>query len=222
VVETQYAWTLDNGDQESNFLWTPDLLVPGYPATPDGQLGFASDLASILAAVPGGRGLGIFYWQPEWIPGIGWQPGAGTPNDNLTLFDFGGHALPGVSFADPLCALRAGAGRGLRALGGAARQDAAHRRALDEHQRPGAGIAVDAGEQIGGQRRVRGRPHDEHRVVGALEQDGAILAEREVPRARAPAGEHVGPRRGEPLAGLDRVGAAVLAARAQSLGHAVV
>jgi arabinogalactan endo-1,4-beta-galactosidase len=102
VVETQYAWTLDNGDQENNFLWTPDLLVPGYPATPGGQLGFASDLESILAAVPGGHGLGVFYWQPEWIPGIGWQPGAGTPNDNLTLFDFSGHGLPGVSFADPL------------------------------------------------------------------------------------------------------------------------
>jgi arabinogalactan endo-1,4-beta-galactosidase len=102
VVETQYGWTLDNGDQESNFLWTPDLLVPGYPATPGGQLGFASDLLSILAAVPDHRGLGVFYWQPEWIPGVGWQPGAGTPNDNLTLFDFSGHALPGVSFADPL------------------------------------------------------------------------------------------------------------------------
>jgi arabinogalactan endo-1,4-beta-galactosidase len=102
VVETQYGWTLDNGDQENNFLWTTDLLVPGYPATPDGQLGFASDLLSILSAVPQGRGLGVFYWQPEWIPGIGWQPGAGTPNDNLTLFDFSGHALPGVSFADPL------------------------------------------------------------------------------------------------------------------------
>jgi arabinogalactan endo-1,4-beta-galactosidase len=102
VVETQYGWTLDNGDQENNFLWTSDLLVPGYPATPGGQLGFASDLLSILAAVPDHRGLGVFYWQPEWIPGVGWQPGAGTPNDNLTLFDFSGHALPGVSFADPL------------------------------------------------------------------------------------------------------------------------
>jgi hypothetical protein len=35
-------------------------------------------------------------------PGVGGQPGAGTPNDNLTLFGFGGRALPGVSFADPL------------------------------------------------------------------------------------------------------------------------
>jgi hypothetical protein len=23
---------------------------------------------------------------PEWIPGVSWEPGAGTPNDNLTLF----------------------------------------------------------------------------------------------------------------------------------------
>jgi arabinogalactan endo-1,4-beta-galactosidase len=80
----------------------PTYSFPGYPATPGGQLGFASDLLSILAAVPDHRGLGVFYWQPEWIPGVGWQPGAGTPNDNLTLFDFTGHALPGVSFADPL------------------------------------------------------------------------------------------------------------------------
>ena len=102
VVETQYGWTLDNGDTENNFLWTPDLLLPGYPATPGGQLGFLSDLLSIVGAVPDGRGLGVFYWEAEWIPGVGWQPGAGTPNDNLTLFDFSGHALPGVGFADPL------------------------------------------------------------------------------------------------------------------------
>ena len=34
------------------------------------------------------------------------MPGAGTPNDNFALFDFSGHALPGVSFADPLRACR--------------------------------------------------------------------------------------------------------------------
>jgi arabinogalactan endo-1,4-beta-galactosidase len=63
-----------------------------------------SDLVSVLAAGPDGRGTGIFYWQPEWIPGVGWTPGAGTPNDNVTLFDFGGRALPSVAFADPLAA----------------------------------------------------------------------------------------------------------------------
>jgi arabinogalactan endo-1,4-beta-galactosidase len=104
VVETQYGWTLDNGDQLGNFLWQETQLVPGYPATPNGQLGFLSDLLSIVATVPDGRGAGVFYWQPEWIPGVGWAPGQGTPNDNLTLFDFTGHALPAVAFTNPFTA----------------------------------------------------------------------------------------------------------------------
>ena len=102
MVETQYGWTLDNGDQESNFLWTTRPAGARLSGHPGRAARLRLGLLSILAAVPGGRGLGVFYWQPEWIPGVGWQPGAGTPNDNLTLFDFGGRALPGVSFADPL------------------------------------------------------------------------------------------------------------------------
>jgi arabinogalactan endo-1,4-beta-galactosidase len=106
IVETQYGWTLQNGDSLGDFLWLESQLVPGYPATPGGQIAFVSDLVSALAAVPGGHGAGIFYWQPEWIPGVGWTPGAGTPNDNLTMFDFTGHALPSVQFIDPLRACR--------------------------------------------------------------------------------------------------------------------
>jgi arabinogalactan endo-1,4-beta-galactosidase len=102
IAETQYGWTLDNGDSLGNFLWQASQLLPGYPASQDGQLTFLSDLASIMNAVPGGRGAGIFYWSPEWIPGVGWEPGAGTPNDNLTLFGFTGHALAAVGYADPV------------------------------------------------------------------------------------------------------------------------
>jgi arabinogalactan endo-1,4-beta-galactosidase len=102
VVETQYGWTLANGDQLGNFLWQESQLVSGYPASPEGQLSFLSDLLSIVAAVPDHHGAGIFYWQPEWIPGVGWAPGEGTPNDNLTLFDFQGRALPSIDFTDPL------------------------------------------------------------------------------------------------------------------------
>jgi arabinogalactan endo-1,4-beta-galactosidase len=106
IVETQYGWTLANGDTLGNFLWEPGQIIPGYPVTPDGQLSFVSDLTSALAAVPKGRGAGLFYWQPEWIPGVGWTPGAGTPNDNLTMFNFTGQALPSVQFVDPLRACR--------------------------------------------------------------------------------------------------------------------
>lgn len=52
--------------------------------------------------VPDGLGAGLFYWSPEWIPGVGWEPGAGTPNDNLTLFNFQGTALPSIGiFQNP-------------------------------------------------------------------------------------------------------------------------
>jgi arabinogalactan endo-1,4-beta-galactosidase len=103
VAETQYAWTLANGDSTGDFVWQPSQLTPGYPASAGGQLSLDSDLLSILAAVPGGHGAGLFYWEPAWIPGVGWEPGAGTPNDNLTLFDFQGRALPSVGlFENPV------------------------------------------------------------------------------------------------------------------------
>jgi arabinogalactan endo-1,4-beta-galactosidase len=103
VAETQYAWTLANGDSEGNFVWQPSQVFPGYPASPGGQLSLENDVQSILAAAPGGHGVGIFYWEPEWVPGVGWQPGNGAPNDNLTLYDFQGHTLPSIGlFEDPV------------------------------------------------------------------------------------------------------------------------
>ena len=43
-----------------------------------------------------GRGLGFLAWEPQWVPGVGWEPGAEAPNDNLTQFDFTGRALPSI------------------------------------------------------------------------------------------------------------------------------
>jgi arabinogalactan endo-1,4-beta-galactosidase len=100
VAETQYAWTLANGDTTGNFTWQASQLSPGYPASPGGQLSFENDVLSILAAVPGGHGAGLFYWEPEWVPGVGWEPGAGSPNDNLTLYDFQGRALPSIGLLE--------------------------------------------------------------------------------------------------------------------------
>jgi arabinogalactan endo-1,4-beta-galactosidase len=103
IAEIQYAWTLGWGDDTNNFVWSEDQLEPGYPASPAGQLSFVNDVLSILDQVPHGLGQGLFYWEPEWIPGVGWEPGAGTPNDNLTLFDFEGNALPSIGiFESPL------------------------------------------------------------------------------------------------------------------------
>jgi arabinogalactan endo-1,4-beta-galactosidase len=103
IAETQYPWTLANGnsprgDSTGNFVWQTSQLSAGYPASPGGQLSFVTDELSILAQAPDGLGAGLFYWAPEWIPGVGWEPGAGvgTPNANLTLFNSQGVALPSI------------------------------------------------------------------------------------------------------------------------------
>ena len=103
IAESQYPWTLAGGDSTGNFVWQASQVSGGYPASPGGQLSFYNDLLSILAQVPNHQGIGLFYWEPEWIPGVGWEPSAGTPNDNLTLFSFTGQALPSVGlFQSPL------------------------------------------------------------------------------------------------------------------------
>jgi arabinogalactan endo-1,4-beta-galactosidase len=109
LAETQYPWTLANGnnpigDSTGDFAWETSQIEPGYPATPGGQLSFVTDELSILATAPHGLGMGLFYWAPDWIPGVPWEPGAGigSPNVNMTLFNFGGQALPSINiFRNP-------------------------------------------------------------------------------------------------------------------------
>jgi arabinogalactan endo-1,4-beta-galactosidase len=95
VVETAYPWTLGNGDSLENLITSNSQLpdVGRFPATQAGQAAYFEALRSVLLAVPNGLGTGFVDWEPEWIPGVGWEPGAGNPNDNLTMFDTGGTGL---------------------------------------------------------------------------------------------------------------------------------
>ncbi len=106
LAETEYSWTLANGDALGNDTWEASQLIDGYPASPGGQLSMLNDELSILAAVPDGLGAGMFYWEPEWIPGVSWAPDSsppGTPDDNETLFNFQGQALPSIGmYRDPV------------------------------------------------------------------------------------------------------------------------
>ncbi len=103
VVETAYPWTLENGDDLQNILYSLDQLPDAaiWPPTPAGQLAYFEALRGVFATVPGGLGAGFMSWEPEWTPGVGWTPGQGNPNDNLTLFDFEGRALPGLAAFSP-------------------------------------------------------------------------------------------------------------------------
>lgn len=109
IVETAYAFTLEDGDGLGSSFSSSDEEVGGYPASVQGQIDFITDLESVILNVPENRGLGFFYWEPEWIPveGAYWGTEAGkayigdegilsNPWDNLALFDFNGNALDSI------------------------------------------------------------------------------------------------------------------------------
>ena len=99
VVETAYAFTLENGDALANIFGAAQQAKAGYPATVAGQADFLRDLREVVQNVPDGRGLGVFYWEPAWIPveGAGWRSGEGNAWENQALFDFEGNALDSLS-----------------------------------------------------------------------------------------------------------------------------
>ncbi len=114
VVETAYMFTDGDGDGNANSVSTKDL-VADYGPTYQSQ---ANAIRDICAAVSEAGGLGVFYWEPAWIPvdsdtwelGSGWATSyaaAYDPNDagvyyggcawdNQAMFSFDGTALPSL------------------------------------------------------------------------------------------------------------------------------
>jgi arabinogalactan endo-1,4-beta-galactosidase len=99
VLETAYAWTLDDADSQPNNFGAAHVAAGGYRATVQGQASLLHDVMAVVAGVPNGRGLGVFYWEPDWIAasGAGWYTGGGDAWDNQTLFDHGGKPLPSMN-----------------------------------------------------------------------------------------------------------------------------
>jgi arabinogalactan endo-1,4-beta-galactosidase len=96
IVETAYPWTLAWFDDTHNIVGLSEHLLPGYPASVDGQRRFLIDLMGIVRTAPNGRGMGVFYWSPEYIS----APTLGSPVENVTLFDFAGNLLNSIAAFD--------------------------------------------------------------------------------------------------------------------------
>jgi arabinogalactan endo-1,4-beta-galactosidase len=99
IAETAYAFTLDNGDVFANLFGENEQNMGGYKATVQGQATAMRDVMAAVSKVPDGKGLGVFYWEPDWIPvkGAGWKTGEGNAWDNQAMFDFKGNALPSIN-----------------------------------------------------------------------------------------------------------------------------
>ena len=95
VVETAYPFTLENADSGNNILGE-DALIPGYPATQQGQLNYLNALKDKIEEA-GGEGL--IYWEPAWVStDCSTLYGQGSHWDNATLFDNNNQATLGLSF----------------------------------------------------------------------------------------------------------------------------
>ena len=98
VLEAAYPYTTDDEDGHPNIVGGGTLELGGYKATVQGQATAIRDIMVAVAQVPNGRGLGVFYWEPEWIAveGAGWATGEGNAWENSAMFDFEGNALPSL------------------------------------------------------------------------------------------------------------------------------
>jgi arabinogalactan endo-1,4-beta-galactosidase len=96
IAETAYAYTLENGDELGNIFSENNIKAGGYKATIQGQATAIRNIMDAVSTVDGG--LGVFYWEPDWIPvdGVGWKTGEGNAWDNQAMFDFNGKALPSL------------------------------------------------------------------------------------------------------------------------------
>lgn len=76
---------------ETAFPWTNSAPIQGIQANTNGQVEFVVRLAKIVKGLPGGKGLGVFWWGTEYqrISGAGL---AGF--DSRSFFDRDGNTLP--------------------------------------------------------------------------------------------------------------------------------
>jgi len=125
-VELSYPTTIDDGDGFEVYKIKYGEKYQ-YAISPQGQANAIRDVSQAIANVPGGRGLGVFLWEPTWIPvgppsnweqnfalweahGSGWAASygasynpqiagryGGTGWDNKSVFDFNGHPLPSIT-----------------------------------------------------------------------------------------------------------------------------
>jgi len=66
VAETSYPYTTGDGDGSANSI-DEGSLIPEYAASEQGQTNEIRDVCAAVADV-GDAGLGVFYWEPAWIP----------------------------------------------------------------------------------------------------------------------------------------------------------
>lgn len=114
IAETSYGFTAEDAVNNGppGQVFNAELAeAGGYLASVTGQASAVRDVIAAVAEVPNGKGLGLFYWEPAWLPGAdtGWATkyassyssqeiaedgGSGWANQGM--FNYFGEALPSI------------------------------------------------------------------------------------------------------------------------------
>lgn len=92
IAETAYPFTLLWNDNTNNVVGLANQLVPGYPASPQGQLDFMTKIKAISTSFS--TGAGFCYWGAADIAFKGPTATDGSTWENQAFYDFNNHALP--------------------------------------------------------------------------------------------------------------------------------
>lgn len=119
IAEVSMGYTMEDykdyenlsDEERKGYATRPDVAAKAeYPMTIEGQGDFTKDFLRRLANVVDDKCVGLFWWEPAWIPvpGSGWatpasleyiqDPGpCGNEWANQALFDYDGNLLPTLS-----------------------------------------------------------------------------------------------------------------------------
>lgn len=105
IAETSIGYTTKTFGCQGIVYTSEHEKETGYPATGQGQEDFLRDLYIAVRKVENARGIGVFYWEPAWlpIPDCKWasesgsfymkdKVKAGNSQANMALFDEHGNA----------------------------------------------------------------------------------------------------------------------------------
>ncbi len=68
VAETSIGYTTETFGCNGIVYSKEHEKITGYPATQQGQEAFLRDLFATVRSVNNKRGIGVFYWEPAWLP----------------------------------------------------------------------------------------------------------------------------------------------------------
>ena len=94
LVETAQAFTLKPNPNGINIYGPSQNLESSYPATIKGQSQLVYDTLIMMTEITGGRGLGMVYWEPAFIPIQGVNNF--TSWANQTFFTYQGQVIPSL------------------------------------------------------------------------------------------------------------------------------